>query len=133
MSISRLEREEKLKKIIHHIKSNNISMYAISKATGLSDGGINRIVNKTVKMPNINTLNLLYSHLFENNKDEIKEPEPKLCKDGICFNDVEIAVHVATNESDFMKIKIFENIIERNVANRILEILKDGKLKEFLQ
>ena len=131
MSISKLEREEKLRKIINHIKSNNISMYAISKATGLSDGGINRIVNKTVKTPNINTLNLLYSHLFENNKEEKKEL-PKLCKDGVCFNDVEIAVHVATNESDFMKIKIFENIIERNVANRILDILKDGKLKEFL-
>ena len=131
MNISKLEREEKLKKIIDYIQKNNISLYSISKATGLSDAGLSKIVNKLVKNPNSNTVTLLYNHLF-NNKEEKKEL-PKLCKDGICFSDVEIAVHVATNESDFMKIKIFENIIERNVANRILDILKDGKLKEFLQ
>ena len=130
MIISKLEKEQKLKKILDFVKKESISAYVISQKTGLSEAGVGRILNGKIKNPNANTVVSIYEYLFSSNT--VAEPLPTLCKDGICFNDIEIAVHVATNESDFMKIKIFENIIERNVANRILDILKDGKLKEFL-
>ena len=130
MIISKLEKEEKLKKIIDFVKKESISAYSISQKTGLSEAGVGRILNGKIKNPNGITVVTIHDYLFSNNT--VKEVKPTLCKDGVCFNDVEVAIHVATNESDFMKIKIFENIIERNVANRILEIVKDGKLKEFL-
>ena len=136
MVISELDREEKLKKIINYIKNNDISMYSISKATGLSDGGINRIVNKSVKKPNINTLNLLYSHLFEEKGSEVKdtqESELKLEKDGVTFTKEEVILHIIANEEEYMEVKMFENVIERNALKKLFTILKDGKLKEFLE
>ena len=136
MVISELDREEKLKKIINYIKNNDISMYSISKATGLSDGGINRIVNKSVKKPNINTLNLLYSHLFEEKGSEVKdtqESELKLVKDGVSFTKEEVILHIIANEEEYMEVKMFENVIERNALKKLFTILKDGKLKEFLE
>ncbi len=138
MTISKLEKQEKLTKILDHIEKNNITAYSISQGTGLSEMGLGKIIKGLSKNPNGTTVIAIYDFLFKNKKSDKKtnitklSNSTKLCKDGVCFNDVEVAIHVATNESDFMKIKIFENIIERNVANRILEIVKDGKLKEFL-
>ncbi|PHS03515.1 MAG: hypothetical protein COA88_15710 [Kordia sp.] len=44
----------------------------------------------------------------------------------------DIAIYVAIKEKEFMNIKIFSNIIDKRVTEKILDIVKSGGLKEFL-
>lgn len=55
-----------------------------------------------------------------------------LTKNGVAFSKEEVAYHVATNEEEYMKIKVFSNVVEKKVVERILKIIKRGGFKEFL-
>ena len=63
--------QEKLSKILNHVKKNGISAYSISKGTGISEAGIGKIVNKISTNPNANTVLSIYDFLFSKSKEPI--------------------------------------------------------------
>ena len=65
-------------------------------------------------------------------ENSTSDGEIGLIKEGVKFNKEELALHFAINEDEFMKMKIFSNVIEKRVVERILEIVKEGGLKEYL-
>ena len=68
-----LSKEEKLNFILQEVEKNNISAYEISRNTNLTDAGVGRILNKTVKNPHENTLNAIIEFLFKKvKKGELK-------------------------------------------------------------
>jgi predicted transcriptional regulator len=83
-----LTKQEKLKIIKDKIKEINISAYEIAKNTSLTEAGIGKIINGTVKNPHENTLNSIIEYLnkrsFNENFKEIihiiEEPKQKNIK-----------------------------------------------------
>ena len=80
-----LTKQEKLKIILEKIKQLNISAYEIAKNTSLTEAGIGKILNGSVKNPHENTLDSILKYLneskFKDNPDEIihiiEEPKQK--------------------------------------------------------
>lgn len=75
-----LTKEQKLKFILEEVEKLGVSAYEISKNTNLTDAGVGRILNGTVKNPHENSLNaiidylekkVLGSNLKENNTQNI--------------------------------------------------------------
>ena len=60
MNISKLEKQEKLKKILDHIEKNDVTAYSISQGTGISDMGILKIMKGQSKNPNGSTVLAIY-------------------------------------------------------------------------
>ena len=58
-----LTKQEKLKIILKKIKELNISAYEIAKNTSLTEAGIGKILNGSVKNPHENTLNSILEYL----------------------------------------------------------------------
>lgn len=83
-----LTKQERLKIIKDKIKELNISAYEIAKNTSLTEAGIGKILNGTVKNPHENTLNSIIEYLnkskFNDNYNEIihiiEEPKQKNIK-----------------------------------------------------
>lgn len=83
-----LTKQERLKIIKDKIKELNISAYEIEKNTSLTEAGIGKILNGTVKNPHENTLNSIIEYLnkskFNDNYNEIihiiEEPKQKNIK-----------------------------------------------------
>lgn len=83
-----LTKEQKLNFILEQVKILGVSAYEISKKTNLTDAGVGRILNRSVKNPHENTLNtiiefleskVLGSNLKENYAQNlVSEPEEKL-------------------------------------------------------
>lgn len=86
-----LTKQEKLKIILEKIKELNISAYEIAKNTSLTEAGIGKILNGSVKNPHENTLNSILQYLndskFKDNFEEIihiiEEPKQKNIKSKI--------------------------------------------------
>lgn len=86
-----LTKQEKLKIILEKIKELNISAYEIAKNTSLTEAGIGKILNGSVKNPHENTLNSILEYLnnskFKENFEEIihiiEEPKQKNIKSKI--------------------------------------------------
>ena len=86
-----LTKQEKLKIILKKIKELNISAYEIAKNTSLTEAGIGKILNGSVKNPHENTLNSILEYLnnskFKENFEEIihiiEEPKQKNIKSKI--------------------------------------------------
>jgi|GEM_PF-2862792 len=80
-----LSKQEKLKIIKDKIKELNISAYEIAKNTSLTEAGIGKLINGTVKNPHENTLNSIIEYLnnryFDKSLNEIihiiEEPKQK--------------------------------------------------------
>lgn len=89
--MNHLTKQEKLKIILEKIKELNVSAYEIAKNTSLTEAGIGKILNGTVKNPHDNTLNSILHYLnnskFNDNFEEIihiiEEPKQKNIKSKI--------------------------------------------------
>ena len=83
-----LTKQEKLRIILDKIKELNVSAYEIAKNTSLTEAGIGKILNGSVKNPHENTLNSILNYLneskFKDNFEEIihiiEEPKQKNIK-----------------------------------------------------
>ena len=80
-----LSKKQKLDFILEKTAELEISAYEIGKKTGLNTSGVERILNKTVKNPQENTLNKILEFLekkvlgseLSTKNDKTKEPEEK--------------------------------------------------------
>lgn len=69
-----LTKEEKRIFILEQVEKHGISAYEISKNTNLTDAGVGRILNGSVKNPHENTLNTIINYLESKAlKGELKE------------------------------------------------------------
>jgi predicted transcriptional regulator len=83
-----LTKQERLRIIKEKIKELNISAYEIAKNTSLTEAGIGKILNGTVKNPHENTLNSIIEYLNKSKFNEsyneiihiIEEPKQKNIK-----------------------------------------------------
>ena len=75
-----LTKQEKIEKIISHVKKSGISAYAISKNTKLTEAGIGKILNKSSKNPRDLTVDALFRYLFGgvNEVNKVKEEIKKV-------------------------------------------------------
>ena len=58
------------KKIINEIKLRGLTAYKIAEDTGLTEVGINKILNGTSKTPRLSTITILHNYLFGISKED---------------------------------------------------------------
>lgn len=121
-----LTKEGKLEKIINFVNSKKITSYSLAKNTGLNESGINRLIKGEINNPHKTTIDTLYNYLFIN---DVLEKEPFLKKDKASFSVEEVSLFVINNQSSFMKIKAFSNMIGLLARDKIIEIMKEREIK----
>lgn len=140
-------KEKKLQRIKDSIKAEKITAYEIAKNTTLSEVGIHKILNGSIKSPNGSTLNAITLFLtghYNFSEEWIdtgrgQEKEVVVPQDG-SFQYMsetkrdskinEIAVFIAHNEKEMLKNPIFKNLIERKTYEAVIMIIKSDDWKK---
>ena len=60
-----LSKEEMINYILETVKSKNITVYSISKATNITQSAIANIINRTTKNPHAINVKTLYDYLYD--------------------------------------------------------------------
>jgi hypothetical protein len=135
---------ERIEKIMVYFDMNKNSF---SKEIGMSNNvTIGRIINEKRK-PSETTLKRIVNRFKSVNLEWLKTGTGKMLletkgndkqtyleKDGVKISLTNVADFVINNEEEFMKIQGFKNIIELQVAKKLLKILNNPeKLKDFLK
>lgn len=141
-----ITKEQKIEEIISFVKSNEITAYSIAKATGISEAGIGKILNKLSKNPRNITIDTIYKFLFSNQKENnstekltnsVKSSTPLIESDFVLKNEdisiIENAFLFSKEEliqrSSIIKDAIQEIIVKTRTTT--LERLKEeGRLKK---
>jgi hypothetical protein len=124
-----------LKKAIQIINSKGVTAYEIHKETSLNEAGIRRVLKEEVLNPQRKTKDALISFAEGLlSKTTSSKENISLEIEGIPITIDKIAHLIAKHEEEFMKQKIFSNIIEIRVAKRIADItLSKETLIEYLK
>jgi len=140
------ENEKRIQRLKDVIKMEKITAYEIAKKTSLSEVGIGKIINGTIKKPNISTIEILSAFLCSNykiNKEWVNTGEGSKKYMNIPnekeFGDMpredrmsklnEIAVFIAHNEEDMLKNPVFKNLIERKSYELAIKMIKSENWK----
>lgn len=111
-----LSKKQKLDFILEKITELEISAYEIGKKTGLNTSGIERILNKTVKNPQENTLNkileFLENKVLGSEIGKLKEPNETYKKEE---NDLRALseCHTKLNQLTIEIVKL-QNLLRKN-------------------
>jgi len=113
---------------IEILKEKGVTAYEIASKTDLTEAGVLKILSGKTKKPHKSTIQTLinYAKSIVNNGNELISDND--------FSVERVALYVAMNEDEFMKEKVFSNIIEKRVAIRLMELTSDPvKFKRFLE
>ena len=118
-----LSKKEMINYILETVKSNNITVYSISKGTNITQSAIANIINRTTKNPHAINVKTLYDYLVDKYGEEEKQIEnnPKIHK-------------VEDDQSKGKKIELYESDLDRILnlkIERIVQQLTDDKFKEI--
>ena len=118
-----LSKKEMINYILATVKSKNISVYSISKATNITQSAIANIINRTTKNPHAINVKTLYEYLLSQyGREEIV---------------LENNTNILTVENDNIpseRIELTESDLDRILNLRIERIVKkltDDKFKEI--
>jgi transcriptional regulator with XRE-family HTH domain len=118
-----LSKKEMINYILETVKSNNITVYSISKGTNITQSAIANIINRTTKNPHAINVKTLYDYLVDKYGEEEKQIE----------NNPEIH-KVEDDQSKGKKIELYESDLDRILnlkIERIVQQLTDDKFKEI--
>ncbi len=140
-------KEKKLQRLKDSIKAEKITAYEIAKNTALSEVGINKILNGSIKNPNASTLGILVLFLKDHynfsedwiNSGQGPEKETVVPQDGDFLQMSasekaskidEISIFIAHNEEEMLKNPIFKNLIERKAYEAAILMIKSEGWKK---
>ena len=86
-----------IEQIIHDIRSRGLTGYKIAEDTGLTQVGIDKILNGTTKNPNKKTIEILHNYLY--NSYAIKKNEIQQAK-GVPYYDVDFTAGFLSVENN---------------------------------
>jgi len=118
-----LSKKEMINYILETVKSNNITVYSISKGTNITQSAIANIINRTTKNPHAINVKTLYDYLVDKYGEGEKQIE----------NNPEIH-KVEDDQSKGKKIELYESDLDKILNLRIERIVKqltDDKFKEI--
>jgi len=118
-----LSKKEMINYILETVKSNNITVYSISKGTNITQSAIANIINRTTKNPHAINVKTLYDYLVDKYGEGEKQIE----------NNPEIH-KVEDDQSKGKKIELYESDLDRILnlkIERIVQQLTDDKFKEI--
>ena len=116
------------------IRQKGVTAYELASATGLNESGLRRILDGEVENPRRTTKEkiILYVEGMSTVQDDTLN---KVCliKGDLEVTIQEIALFVAKNEEEVFQDRVMNNIVEKRVAKRLVDITSSPeKLKEFL-
>ena len=118
-----LSKKEMINYILGTVKSRNISVYSISKATNITQSAIANIINRTTKNPHAINVKTLYEYLLSQyGKEEL-----------VLENNTNI-LKVENDNISSERIELTESDLDRILNLRIERIVKqltDDKFKEI--
>ena len=92
-----MDKKDKIELILNEINKRDLTAYELHKNTGLNESGLTRIINGSVKNPQIGTINILYEYLFENNSFSNSD-DLVLKKDNVVFTANEVVEWIYRNK-----------------------------------
>ena len=135
-----MELKYKINKILIEQK---ITKSQLADSIGVNRSAIYKMLRGETKSINPNTAikieekypSYKYAWLVFDDPNSINtDNDINTCYSNLSFNNnTDVALHLIANEREFMDIQIFENFIEKKVLQRLLDIVKKDKLKEFLE
>lgn len=85
--------------IIQEIRSRGLTGYKIAEDTGLTQVGIDKILNGTTKNPNKKTIEILHNYLYNNYAKQNEDSKKILNKSGVPYYDVDFTASFVAVEN----------------------------------
>ncbi|MBY0487069.1 MAG: hypothetical protein K2P85_07790 [Flavobacteriaceae bacterium] len=85
--------------IIQEIRSRGLTGYKIAEDTGLTQVGIDKILNGTTKNPNKKTIEILHNYLYNNYAKQKEDSKTTLNKSGVPYYDVDFTASFVAVEN----------------------------------
>ena len=118
-----LSKEEMINYILETVKSENISVYSISKATNITQSAIANIINRSTKNPHAINVKTLFDYLFGKYGGQ----------DVVTDNNTDTQ-KIENDKSQGKKIELYESDLDRILnlkIERIVKQLTEDKFNEI--
>ncbi len=129
--MSKLTKEEKLRKILEKVESKGITSYYVAKNTALKESGLTKLFAGKVKNPHDSTVNTLYEFLY-GNSDAVNTITGK---ETITVGEYEVTLEeydmafYKNKELILSKCKITSLIIDGEANKKFKKVLEDNNIE----
>ena len=117
---------DKLSKILELCQKHDITAYEIGNAINKNVTGIQRILNRTTKKPQSDTLDLMHKYIsdkYEGN-NELNEDSASYASDFTpldAFTPEEIITYMYANEKRFLESETYKMFLELKIKEKIIK------------